>query len=149
MQHKVLDMQCEIAEMVHEKFLQEVYSMSACPSDYDEGRIEELRLLIGLKRSGVLCPEKKAKIHAAMAPKHFTSSTPITFNTSSIVVFTFIQPTPAGTWVIAHNLGYNPPVQCIDNHGNLIAGQVVYLDLNTLQIIFPFITGGTAHLYNA
>lgn len=144
--NNIHDLQCKLADMVHQKYQQELYSLSACGLDYTEDIAEEHKLLIGLLQSGVTCPKKKPRIHAAL---HTNPNPLVNCNTGgNIVVFQFEQINPAGTWIIPHNLGYNPQVEAYDLHGNPISGSVRYLDSNTLQIIFNTITGGRANLYN-
>lgn len=138
------DLQCKLADIVHQKYQQELYSLSACGLDYTEHVAEEYKLHIGLLQSGVTCPRKKPKIHAALHTNPVCS----TISSGGIVVFQFVQINPSGTWIIPHNLGYNPQVEVYDIHGNPIPGSVRYLDSNTLQIIFNTITGGRANLYN-
>jgi len=52
------------------------------------------------------------------------------------------QSVPAKTWVVTHNLGCHPAVDCEDAVGNVILGAVRYLDMNNLTVDFHmFITG--------
>lgn len=134
----------EFADMVYQKYLAEVYHLTACPPDYSEDRIEEIRLLTSWIPSGVKCPHKKEEIHAAKAPAQ-----PLTIvNTvADTLVMEWVQSNPAGTWVITHNLGYNPVVAAYNTYGDPVPGSVVYLDSNNLQIIFQSIIGGKAYLY--
>lgn len=55
-------------------------------------------------------------------------------------------PATLATWIIPHNLGYNPQVTILDPEGNLVYGNVQYLDLNTLLISFNVPFYGTAEL---
>lgn len=140
------EIQCSFAEMVFEKYQQELYSLSACEVDYNIDEIEEQKLQMTLLQSNVRCSEKKHKIRAALSIPN--PSIPLVASTGGAVVFQFIQINPAGVWVIAHNLGYNPQVNVFDTHGNPVAASIRYLDSNTLQLTFNTIIGGRANLYS-
>lgn len=58
--------------------------------------------------------------------------------------FTWTQSTPASTWVITHGLNSHPIVQYLDF--SLLGGEadIVYTSLNTLNLVFPSPTTGTA-----
>lgn len=140
------EIQCSFAEMVFEKYQQELYSLSACEGEYNIDEIEEQKLQMTLLQSNVKCPEKQRKLHAALSIPN--PSIPLVAPSGGIVVFQFIQINPAGVWVIFHNLGYNPQVNVFDTHGNPVPGSIRYLDSNTLQITFNIIIGGRANLYS-
>lgn len=143
--NSVHELQCQLADMVHQKYQQELYSLSACGLDYSEGIAEEYKLTIGLLQSKVTCPKRKEKIHAAL---HTGQSSLVQCSTSNVVVFQFIQINPAGVWIINHNLGYHPQLEVFDTHGTPVPGSIKYLDNNSLQITFNTIIGGRANLYN-
>lgn len=132
--------------MIFEKYQQELYSLSACEGDYNIDTIEEQKLQMGLLQSNVQCPKKQRKIHAALSIPN--PSIPLVATTGNVVVFQFIQINPAGVWIIAHNLGYNPQVTVFDTHGNPVPASIRYLDSNTLQLTFNTIIGGRANLYS-
>lgn len=62
--------------------------------------------------------------------------------------FTYIQPTPSDTWVVAHNLGKHPSVTVYDSAGTEVVGTVVRDEnnLNELTIIFTSAFSGRAYL---
>lgn len=138
------DLQTEFADLVYENYLKEMYSVSACKSDYSESKVQELRLLIGWLASGVKCPEKHVTINASKGPIQPLAITNVVGRT---LAMTWVQSNPAGTWVITHNLGYNPVVEVYDNEGWPVPGTVKYLGPDTLQILFQSIVGGKAYLY--
>lgn len=146
-EYSIHEMECEFADLVHQQFQKELYSLNACKVDYTEERMQELKLLIGLKKSDVCCPKKKEKIHAAQTLPNTGNASCATI-VGSYVVFQFVQPTPAGVWIIPHNLGYNPQVTIFDNYSNPIPGSIRYIDRNSLQITFTYLVSGRANLYS-
>jgi hypothetical protein len=56
------------------------------------------------------------------------------------------QSTASAIWSITHNLGYKPNVSIVDSAGSQVEGDVVYLDLNSLEVHFAFAFGGWAYL---
>lgn len=64
-----------------------------------------------------------------------------TFNT-----YTYYQITPSDNWVIEHNLNRCPSVTIVDSSGNVVAGEVKYIDNNTINISFVGVFAGTAYL---
>lgn len=136
-----------MADAVYEEYQKQMYGLDACHSDYDEGQMEEWKLLLDLQKSGVTCPKKTSKVEAAghNPLPHYPSPTPTSVR--SIFVMTFVQSNPAGIWLIQHNLGYKPIVEAYNNEGNPIPSSIKYLDINSLQLTFNTIIGGKAYLY--
>jgi len=64
-----------------------------------------------------------------------------TFNT-----YTYYQITPSDNWVIKHNLNRYPSVTIVDSSGNVVVGEVKYIDNNTINISFVGVFAGTAYL---
>jgi len=60
--------------------------------------------------------------------------------------FVFSQPTPAASWVINHNLSGFPSVTTTSLAGNVILGQVQYLNGSTVLIVFSTPVAGAAYL---
>lgn len=60
--------------------------------------------------------------------------------------YRFQQTTPSKEWVISHNLNKYPSVVITDALGNLIIGDVQYIDLNSLKINLTIPTNGWANL---
>lgn len=62
--------------------------------------------------------------------------------------YTHVQAVPSSAWVIPHGIGRNPiSVLVVDGGGSVINGEIVYVDVNDITIIFdvaPF--AGTAYL---
>ena len=52
----------------------------------------------------------------------------------------------AAVWDIQHNLGKFPSVSVIDSAGNVVVGDVMYLDENQLKITFSAAFAGKAFL---
>ena len=64
-----------------------------------------------------------------------------TFNT-----YTYYQITPSDNWVIKHNLNRYPSVTIVDSSGNVVVGEVKYIDNNTINISLVGVFAGTAYL---
>jgi hypothetical protein len=60
--------------------------------------------------------------------------------------FIYTQAVAASTWIITHNLGYNPNITILDNLGNTIEGQVAMTSLTTTTITFSQAITGVAYL---
>jgi hypothetical protein len=60
--------------------------------------------------------------------------------------FTYTQNTPASTWNITHNLGYNPAVSIIDSSGSQVEGSVTWVSNNSLSVTFSAAFSGVAYL---
>jgi hypothetical protein len=62
-------------------------------------------------------------------------------------VFVFEQPTPATTWVINHNFGYEPSVEVIDSTGAEVEAAVTNPSINQTVVTFSVATAGIARLF--
>jgi hypothetical protein len=60
--------------------------------------------------------------------------------------FSYVQPTPATTWNIEHDLGRIPSVSCFDASNKPISGEATYLSLNLVVVVFPAPIAGFAYL---
>lgn len=56
------------------------------------------------------------------------------------------QNTPLKEWMITHNLGKYPAVSVIDSAGTEVEGEVQYIDLNNVRLIFSAEFSGKATL---
>lgn len=73
------------------------------------------------------------------------SKTVISDNSSEF--YTFQQGTPSSTWTITHNLGRIPPsVAIVDSVGNLVIGDVIYINNNKLTVTFDSPFSGKAYI---
>lgn len=140
--HNIHDLQCKMAEAVHQKYQKDLYSLSACENDYDESQMQEDKLILGLLQSGVIC---KGKQHVPKVPILIGNQVDIdNFHNPS---FTFVQAVATGVWLIRHNLNCNPQIQVRDVQGNSITGQVSYINSTLVQITFNTLIAGKAYLY--
>lgn len=58
-----------------------------------------------------------------------------------------VQDVASATWVIPHNLGFNPGgVSVLDSAGTNVVGDIVYSDANTVTLNFSAPFAGTANL---
>lgn len=57
-----------------------------------------------------------------------------------------VQGVAATVWNIPHNLSCRPSISAVDSAGNLVLGQVEYLDDNNVRLTFAFAFGGEAYL---
>jgi hypothetical protein len=64
--------------------------------------------------------------------------------TGGPIVHVHEQPTPAATWLIAHNLGHRPHVTLLNMAGQQVETDVYHLDENTVSIVWSEPTAGTA-----
>lgn len=62
------------------------------------------------------------------------------------LTYTHDQAQAADVWAITHGLGKRPAVAVVDSAGDLVDGDVRYLDANSLQITFSSAFAGQAHL---
>lgn len=60
--------------------------------------------------------------------------------------YTFVQGSPATSWVINHTLAFQPNVTVVDSSGRQVEGDVVYTDADTITITFSAAFSGKAHL---
>ena len=61
--------------------------------------------------------------------------------------FTHTQGTPATTWTIDHNLGYEPGgVAIVDSGGTIVTGTVTYSSVDRIVVSFTSAFGGKAYI---
>lgn len=65
---------------------------------------------------------------------------------SSSPCIEYVQEVPSNKWEITHNLNSYPVVTTMDSLGNLILGETVYLDNNSLVVTFSEIVSGKAYI---
>lgn len=58
----------------------------------------------------------------------------------------FTQNSPQTTWNITHTLGYSPNVTIVDSGGNVVEGDIQYVDITTIVATFSSAFSGTAYL---
>jgi hypothetical protein len=56
------------------------------------------------------------------------------------------QITPAGVWVITHNLNKFPSVTVVDSALSVVIGEVRYIDENTVELTFSGAFSGRAYI---
>ena len=56
------------------------------------------------------------------------------------------QLAPSDTWLITHNLDKFPSVSIVDSAGSLVIGDVDYININNITVIFTAAFGGKAYL---
>lgn len=56
------------------------------------------------------------------------------------------QTVASNVWTYTHNLGKYPAVTIVDSGGNVVYGEVRYLDMNTVEVTFPSTFSGTMYL---
>lgn len=59
--------------------------------------------------------------------------------------YTFIQAIADTTWIVNHNLGKFPAIQCVDSAKTIIEGEVIHTDTNSLTIKFNQAVSGFAY----
>lgn len=60
--------------------------------------------------------------------------------------FTHHQETPSATWVIVHDLPYQPAVTIVDTQGVVVDGDIDYGVLGTVTVSFSAAFAGLAYL---
>lgn len=60
--------------------------------------------------------------------------------------YTHIQITPSSEWVIKHNLNKYPSISIVDSGGNIVIGDISYMDMNEARITFTTEFSGKAYL---
>lgn len=65
---------------------------------------------------------------------------------SPTVAYHHTQGTSSASWVIAHNLGWNPNVTVQDSGGSIVEGEITYTSLNSLTVTFTGAFSGNAYL---
>ena len=59
--------------------------------------------------------------------------------------FVYTQSVSAATWTVTHGLGFFPSVTVVDNGGNMVIGDVLYITENQVSISFSASFGGKAY----
>jgi hypothetical protein len=62
------------------------------------------------------------------------------------IAYTHTQGTSSATWVINHNLGWNPNVTVQDSAYTTVEGNVSYTNVNSLTVTFSGAFSGKAYL---
>lgn len=63
------------------------------------------------------------------------------------IAYSHSQGTPSTVWTISHGLGYYPGgIVALDSDGNHVESDIVFVDLNTVQLIHAAPIGGTAKI---
>lgn len=60
--------------------------------------------------------------------------------------FHYINGVPSMTWTINHNLGFYPSVTTIENTGDIMEGEIEYVNANTVIVHFAYAVDGDAYL---
>jgi hypothetical protein len=60
--------------------------------------------------------------------------------------YTYVQDSPASTWIVNHNLSYNPAVSIVSSSGDLVHGDVQYSGLQQITINFSAPFSGRVYL---
>jgi hypothetical protein len=60
--------------------------------------------------------------------------------------YVFNQMSASNTWNITHNLGKYPAVTIVDSAGNVVVGEVDYLNTNSIRVTFIGSFAGKAYL---
>jgi hypothetical protein len=58
-----------------------------------------------------------------------------------------VQDAPATLWVLAHNLGRHPRVITVDDGNDVIEGEVMFIDANTVHVVFKPGVSGKAYVH--
>lgn len=64
--------------------------------------------------------------------------------TSGGAAYEHVQATPAGTWIVNHNLGFRPSVEVYDAGGVEVIAQIIHISVNQFQVIVNPAMAGVA-----
>lgn len=78
--------------------------------------------------------------------KYELSDIPVPTEGGGDKTYVFIQAVASDTWEIKHNLYKYPSVSIVDSGGNVIYGDVEYIDLNNIKCSFTSAFSGKAYL---
>lgn len=67
-------------------------------------------------------------------------------SSASDLSYHYTQSVPSANWTIAHGLGKNPSVSVVDSGGNMVFGDISYIDSNNLTVSFSVPFAGVAYL---
>lgn len=60
--------------------------------------------------------------------------------------YTHLQDIPASTWIIIHDLNKMPSVTVVDSAGTRVEGDIFYISLNQIDVVFGAAFAGKAYL---
>ena len=66
--------------------------------------------------------------------------------TKARVSYAHTQGSASSSWVISHNLGFQPNVTIIDSAGNIVEGEIAFTNTNSLTASFSTAFSGKAYL---
>lgn len=101
---------------------------------------------IYLNKNNVLPYTPTEDYHPATKKYVDTQIQSITIDPTMMETFIYEQTTPSDTWTINHNLNKFPSVTIVDSQGYVIAGDVRYVDSNTIILTFTESVVGKAYL---
>lgn len=87
-----------------------------------------------------------AAIALNTAKTSFTGFTTLLNDYGFSDTFTHDQGMPSASWTVQHNLGKYPSISVADSAKNIVVGEVTYVDLNNLVIVFNSAFSGKAHM---
>lgn len=67
-------------------------------------------------------------------------------NVGADAAYTYTQPTPASTWEITHNLGKYPSVTIVSSAKEIVVGEILYNNGNSITITLASSMSGVAYL---
>lgn len=113
-----------------------------------EKRIKELESEVVNSKTASLANSSASRVSSATISALWARVVAVENNASAGTgsSFSFTQAVPSDTWVIAHNLGFNPNVTVVDSALNTIEGDIQYNSINELTITFSVSVYGTAYL---
>ena len=143
-QHSYCDTPSDFAKLIYEKWQSEAYGLLACNIKYTEAIAEELKMKVFLNNLGICCenlickPENKRCVEDV-------GCNDCVVNPSAF--FEFAQLSASDTWVITHNLGFNPFVNVTDLFGNTILDSVIQYTTTGSVLTITFSSPRTGKVY--
>lgn len=163
LKYEIEDLSCQIATLVHNKYLIEGYGINSCNINYKEGDLIEKILVKSILDAGYNCHEfPKCTSNIQMEDIGFITADgphsppiiPKSIPTTKLVnipapnvKFEFIQTFASMTWKVAHNLGYYPQFSCLDPYGQEIIARPDYSSKDIIILNFPEPLRGRVYFY--
>lgn len=60
--------------------------------------------------------------------------------------YTHTQSSPSATWIVNHNLSYNPAVSIVSSTGDIVHGDITYSGIQQITISFSAPFSGSVYL---
>ena len=124
-----------------------VGGFSAC--HYQKAMVEGVQMWINLADIKLVlefatdADAKQALLNLKIAVESLVQNCAIS---SGGATYIHTQVIPSGIWTIIHNLGKYPSVTTVDTSNEVMLGDVIYINVNTITVLFTSAIDGKAYL---